>query len=100
MSLEAEAASRESRAAARENRAAAAESRAYTAERRKEGQLLLANGDQYLTDSDPARLAAMTREQVVATRSKYGMEGAQHLLSRWDSLQKPGAITEANRRRG
>ncbi len=86
---------RENEAAARESRAAAAESRAYTAEQRKERQLLLNNGDAYLRYSDPEVLARMTRPQVEATRSVFGMEGAQHLLARYDSLQKPGAIAEA-----
>lgn len=86
---------RESEAAARESRAAAAEQREYTREQRKERQLLLSNGDAYLRYSDPDVLARMTRPQVEAMRSVFGFEGAQHLLSRYDALQKPGAIAEA-----
>jgi hypothetical protein len=86
---------REGEAAARESRAAAAESRAFTAEQRKDRQLLIGNGDAYLRYSDPEVLARMTRPQVEATRAVFGMEGAQHLLARYDTLQKPGAIAEA-----
>ncbi len=86
---------RESEAAAREARAAAAEQREFTREQRRERQLLLNNGDAYLRYGDPEVLAKMTRPQVEATRSVFGFEGAQHLLARYDSLQKPGAIAEA-----
>lgn len=92
---EARTAARESRAAAAEQRAAAREARAFTAEQRKERQLLLTNADAYLRDSDPAVLAGMSRQQVEAKRAVYGFDGAQHLLSRWDTLQKPGAVAEA-----
>lgn len=86
---------RENEAAARSSRAAAEESRAFTAEQRKERKLLLDNADAYLTASDPDKLARMTRPQVEALRSTFGFEGVQHLLSRFDALQKPGAIAEA-----
>lgn len=86
---------RENEAAARESRAAAAEQRGLAAEQRKDRQLLIGNGDAYLRYSDPEVLARMTRAQVEATRSVFGFEGVQHLLSRFDSLQKPGAIAEA-----
>jgi len=85
----------ESEASAREGRAAAAESREFTRDQRAERALLLGNGDAYLRMTDPAVLASMTREQVAATRTAFGMEGATHLLSRFDQLQKPGAIAEA-----
>lgn len=85
----------EQEAASRESRAAAAESRAYTAEQRRDRRALMMNADSYLADSDPAALAGMTRPQVAAMRTKYGFEGAQHLLNRWDALQKPGALAEA-----
>jgi hypothetical protein len=94
-SLESEDAVRENRAAARENRAAAAESRAFTAEQRRERALLLGNGDAYLRMTDPDVLSRMTRNQVAETRTAFGFEGAQHLLQRFDALQKPGAIAEA-----
>jgi hypothetical protein len=85
----------EQEAAAREGRAAARESREFTALQRRDHMLLLNNGGDYLTASDPAVLSQLTREQVVASRAKFGMEGAQHLLQRWDALQKPGAVAEA-----
>lgn len=86
---------RESEAAARESRAAAAEQREFTRQQRAERQLLIGNGDAYLRYSDPDVLARMTRPQVEATRAVFGLEGAQHLLARFDALQKPGAIAEA-----
>ena len=85
----------EQRAAARESRAAAAESRDFAREQRAERRMLLDNGDAYLRYSDPEVLARMSRPQVEAMRSVFGMEGAQHLLQRFDSLQKPGAVAEA-----
>lgn len=85
----------EQRAAARESRAAAAENRALAAEARRDKQLLLTNAESYLRYSDPTVLAGMSRQQVEATRATFGFEGAQHLLSRWDALQKPGALSEA-----
>lgn len=86
---------RENEAAARESRAAAAEQRELAREQRRERQLLLTNGDAYLRYSDPDVLARMSRPQVEATRAVFGFEGAQHLLARYDALQKPGAIAEA-----
>lgn len=86
---------RESEAASRESRAAAAEQREFTRQQRAERQLLIGNGDAYLRYSDPDVLARMTRPQVEATRAVFGLEGAQHLLARFDALQKPGAIAEA-----
>lgn len=89
-------AQQESRAAAREGRAAAAEQRAFTAEQRKQHRMLLDNAGEYLRVSDPEALAKMTRPQVEALRSTFGFEGTQHLLNRYDSLQKnPGDLTEA-----
>ena len=86
----------EGRAAARESRTAAAEQRAYSAEQRKQHQMLLDNAGDYLTFTDPEVLAKMTRSQVAASRSIFGFEGAQHLLTRYDALQKnPGDLTEA-----
>ena len=85
----------EQEGAAREARAAAREQREFTTLQRRDHMLLLNNGGDYLTVSDPAVLAQLTREQVAASRAKFGMEGAQHLLTKWDALQKPGAIGEA-----
>lgn len=86
---------RENEAAARDSRAAAADQREYMREQRKERALLLNNGDAYLRYSDPEVLARMTRPQVEATRAVFGFEGAQHLLTKYDSLQKAGAVAEA-----
>lgn len=88
-------AQQESRDATRSQRAAAEESRSFTREQRNDRRLLLTNADSYLAYSDPEKLATMTRPQVQALRTQFGFEGAQHLLNRFDSLQKPGAIAEA-----
>lgn len=85
----------ESRAAARESRAAAAASRAVSAASLNDRRLLLTNGQDYLADTSPDRLAKMSRPQVEAMRSKYGMDATQHLLKSWDSLQKPEKVIEA-----
>lgn len=94
-SMENEAHARESRALTAENRAVAAESRQAMAGQKQERALLFQNGDAYLRYSDPEVLKDMTRQQVEATRTVFGMEGAQHLLQRFDALQRPGAIGEA-----
>ena len=85
----------ESEAHARESRALTAENREALAGQRQDRALLQQNGDAYLRYSDPVALADMTRRQVEATRTVFGMEGAQHLLQRWDTLQKPEKIIEA-----
>ena len=94
-SMENEAHARESRALTAENRALAAESRQAMAGQKQERALLFQNGDAYLRYSDPEVLKDMTRQQVEATRTVFGMEGSQHLLQRFDALQRPGAIGEA-----
>lgn len=81
LSLEQEAAARESRDAAREAR--------------QERQLLLHNGAAYLRYGDPEVLAGMSRTQVEALRPTFGLEGTQHLLQRWDGLQKADGKIEA-----
>lgn len=78
-----------------EARALTAEQRAFTAEQRRDKQLLMGNADAFLRYSDPDVLSHMTRTQVEATRTVFGFEGAQHLLTRFDALQKPGAIPAA-----
>lgn len=85
----------EGEAAARESRAYTAENRALLRDQRREKALLLQNGDQYLTDTDPQVLSRMTRAQVEAKRATYGMDATQHLLQRWDTLQNPGKLSEA-----
>lgn len=85
----------ESEQATREARAAAQEQRAYTAEQRRQQNLMLQNGDAYLRASDPEVLIRSSRDEVIATRAIFGQEGAKHLLDKWESLQKPGALSEA-----
>lgn len=85
----------ESEQATLESRAAAREQRAYTAEQRRQHNLMLQNGDAYLRASDPEVLIRSTRDEVIATRAIFGQEGAQHLLNKWESLQKPGALSDA-----
>lgn len=85
----------EAEATVREQRAAAAESRAAAAETRQDRLALLRNGDSYLTATDPEVLSKMTRAQVEAMRTKFGLEATQHLLTKWDTLRHPGKVTEA-----
>ena len=82
------AAARASRAASEEARLAARDQRAFTAMQREDTLLRLNKPDAYMTYSDPAVLAGMSRQQVMALRPEFGIEGTTHLLNRWDSLQK------------
>lgn len=93
--LEAEAATRESRAAAAANRRAADASRQLSQMQVAERMEYMRNGDKYLTATDPEVLKSMSRAQVEALRSDFGMEPTQHLLQKWDTLQKPGKLVEA-----
>lgn len=90
-----EAHTREQRAYTAELRAGNAENRSLIAAQRQDSGLRLQNADAYLRYGDPTVLAGMTRQQVEATRTVFGLEGAQHLLQRFDMLQKPGAVAEA-----
>ncbi len=85
----------ESEQATRASRAASESQRALAEAQRQERSLMLKNGDAYLRASDPAFLSGQTREAVAASRQYFGMEGAEHLLAKWDALQKPGALAEA-----
>ena len=85
----------ESEAYTRTARQAAEANRDLAIMQRNERISYMRNGDRYLTDSDPAVLSRMTRGQVEAKRSIYGMEPTQHLLAKWDALQKPGKVSEA-----
>ena len=85
----------EAEAATRAGRQASEASRDLANMQRSERMAYMRNGDSYLTDSDPNVLAKMSRGQVEAKRSLYGMEPTQHLLNRWDELQKPGKVAEA-----
>lgn len=85
----------ELRANSREQRANAQEGREYTRLLREQQMLLLRNYEDYARMQDPELLAKMSRDQVIAMRALFGNEGTQHLLNRWDALQKPGAVGEA-----
>lgn len=88
-SVDAEEYQREARAAARAARAAADAQRGLAELQRQDRMLLLTKPDAYLRYSDPAVLASISsRQQVEALRTEFGLEATQHLLSRWDSLQK------------
>lgn len=95
LQLEQQAAARESRAAAAESRAAAAESRKFSQMQIQDKLMQWNNAGDYLRYSDPTVLTSMSRPQVEALRTTFGFEGAQHLLQRYDSLQKPGKVAEA-----
>lgn len=77
------------------NRSTAALNRELVVMQRNERLSFMRNGDKYLTASDPDVLSKMSRAQVEALRGDFGMEPTQHLLNRWDGLQKPGKIIEA-----
>lgn len=85
----------EQQAAARASRAASEASRQLSMLQTQDKLKVLTNGDAYMRYSDPNVLASMTRPQVEALRATFGLEGTQHLLQRYDSLQKPGKIAEA-----
>lgn len=85
----------EAEANVRAQRAAAASSRELTELQRRDKLALLENGDAYLMYSDPAKLSTMTRNEVAALRTTFGLEGVQHLLGRWDNLQKQENKVEA-----
>jgi len=85
----------ESEAATQASRAASNSARQLSDMQRGEKLAFLKNGDEFLTATDPDVLAKMSRAQVEAMRSKFGMEATQHLLSKWDALQQPGKLPEA-----
>lgn len=85
----------EQQAAARESRAAAAESRKFSQMQIQDKLMQWNNAGDYLRYSDPTVLTSMSRPQVEALRTTFGFEGAQHLLQRYDTLQKPGKVAEA-----
>lgn len=75
-------------AAARSARAAAEESRAYTREQRVEHNLNTKGIDTAWTLSDPNRLMALSRDQVINLRPTIGTENTQHLLNKYDAYTK------------
>lgn len=80
---------RVARAAANEQRADAAESRA---ERRRHRDAL----DTTLRLSDPDRLMALSRDEVVNLLPKIGAQSTALLLNKWDSFEKhPAKLIEA-----
>lgn len=103
LSLEQEAATRAARAASAASAAASEEARLFSREgrevtrlQRQQTLLMLNNGGEYLRLGNPEVLAGMSRAQVEATRATLGLEGAQHLLQKWDALQKPKGKLDAN----
>lgn len=85
----------ESEAATRASRAAADSSRALSELTRRDRMSLLTNGADYLHDSDPDVLTGKSRAEVEALRPKYGFEGTQQLLQRFDLLQNKDAKIQA-----
>lgn len=85
----------EAEATNRANRAAANSSRELAELQRQEHLSFLKHGDEYLTVSDPNVLRKMSRAQVEATRTKFGMTATRQLLDRWDAIQNPGKYQEA-----
>jgi hypothetical protein len=85
--LESEAATRAARGASEAARGASMASRELSMLTVADKMSMFRNGDAYLRDTDPDRLAGMTRAQVEAKRTVYGMEGTQHLLAKWEQVQ-------------
>lgn len=85
----------EAEAATRASRAASESARQLSDLQRKDHLALLNNGADYLHDSDPDVLTGKTRAQVEAMRTKYGFEGTQQLLQRFDLLQNKDAKLQA-----
>lgn len=69
-------------------RAAASEQRADAAESRAQRRLHASTFDTALALSDPDRLVALTRDQVVNLLPVLGRESTTMLLHRWDTLTK------------
>jgi hypothetical protein len=81
----------ESEAATRASRGASDAQRSLANMQRQDRLAVLNNAGDYLHDSDPDVLASATREQVASLRTKYGFEGTQQLLAKWDTLQNKDA---------
>jgi hypothetical protein len=85
-----------SRAAANENRAFARENRAFVQEQRAELRLNTAGLTATMSMSDPDRLVALTRDQVINLAPTLGTHNTQQLLGKWDALTKDGTkLSEA-----
>ena len=85
----------ESEAATRASRAASISARELSELTRKDRMSLLTNSADYLHDSDPDVLTGKSRTEVEAMRTKYGFEGTQQLLQRFDLLQNKDAKLQA-----
>jgi len=84
----------EAEAAARSAHGASELSRQVSQLQLLDRKAMLDNGADYMRDSDPDNLAAMSRTQVAALRTKYGFEGTERLLTRWQEVQsKDGRLT-------
>lgn len=88
-------AQQESRAFTRENRALTAANRGLVEAQKADRALMLTNADEYLRFTNPEALAKMTRAEVVASRALFGLDGAKHLLDRFDSLQTASGRMDA-----
>lgn len=93
--FENEAARNESRAAARESRAAAAENRAVQADFRRERELELKGWSNYLELSDPTKLRAMTRGDILKRLPELGQAHVNRLLNDQEKLSKDDAVFRA-----
>jgi hypothetical protein len=78
----------ESEAATRAARGASDASRQLSQLQRDDKLALLNNGASYLTASDPDTLRQMSRAQVEALRTTFGLEGTQHLLAKHEQVSK------------
>ena len=85
----------ETESATRASRAASISARELSELTRKDRMSLLTNSADYLHDSDPDVLTGKTRTEVEAMRTKYGFEGTQQLLQRFDLLQNKDAKLQA-----
>ncbi len=85
----------ETESATRASRAASISARELSELTRKDRMSLLTNSGDYLHDSDPDVLTGKTRTEVEAMRTKYGFEGTQQLLQRFDLLQNKDAKLQA-----
>jgi hypothetical protein len=70
--------------------AASDESRAYTAEVRTEHKLNTEGLDTMIRLSDPDKLVAMSRDEIINLRTTIGNDNTKSLLNKWDALTKSG----------
>jgi hypothetical protein len=88
-------AQQESRAFTRENRALTAANRGLVEAQKADRALMLTNADEYLRFTNPEALARMSRPEVEATKALFGLDGAKHLLDRFDALKTAAGRMDA-----